>query len=291
METEHAVQGFTNLADSNSGSSCESVHFEGLGRPSKRLRRLGPGERRRSERWPHGAVLPSVSSKGFPGGASCVLPCTFPPVASSARPPFGLAGLPGLIQRPSPLFACAGGDGPSSASVFARSRLRSTSSTPRRGGLAFLESGPSAPGRRLVRFAPRTNPSSALHRFTRQAGCPITRQGIGGIGAEGEECAKGGVRLRGLCPWSGKGPEGQAERSVWLCQRNAEEKPLPVQEKKLFRREAPTPPKARPIHRGIWAYCGAARAGPPPGRMAGGGGDGPQGEEARTDGAGHALAL
>jgi hypothetical protein len=33
----------------------------------------------------------------------------------------------------------------------------------------------------------------------------IIRQGIGGIQAEGEECAKGGVRLRGLCPWSGEG--------------------------------------------------------------------------------------
>jgi hypothetical protein len=62
----------------------------------------------------------------------------------------------------------------------------------------------------------------------------ITRQGIGGIRAAGEECAKGGVRLRGLCPWSGEGPEGQAERSVWLCQLSAEKKPPPRSREKAF---------------------------------------------------------
>jgi len=60
------------------------------------------------------------------------------------------------------------------------------------------------------------------------------------------------VRLHGLCPWSGEGPEGQAERSDWICQRNAGEKPLPVGEIKPFPRVAPTSPKARPLHRGIW---------------------------------------
>jgi len=39
----------------------------------------------------------------------------------------------------------------------------------------------------------------------------------------GEECAKGGVRLRGPSPWSGEGPEGQAGRSAWLRQRNAKD--------------------------------------------------------------------
>jgi len=52
---------------------------------------------------------------------------------------------------------------------------------------------------------------------------PITCQGIGGIRAGGEECAKGGVRLRGPSPWSGEGPERRTERSVWLRQRNAKD--------------------------------------------------------------------
>ena len=81
---------------------------------------------------------------------------------------------------------------------------------------------------------------------------PLTCQGIGGIRSEGEEGVRGGVRFPGLGPWSGEGPEGQAERSVWLCQRNAGEKPLPVGEIKLFPREASALPKARPIHPGIW---------------------------------------
>ena len=39
----------------------------------------------------------------------------------------------------------------------------------------------------------------------------------------GEECAKGGVRLRGPSPWSGEGPERQPQRSSWLGQRNAKD--------------------------------------------------------------------
>jgi len=69
----------------------------------------------------------------------------------------------------------------------------------------------------------------------------------------GEEWAKGGVRLRGPSPWSGEGPERQTERSGWLRQRNAKEKPLPVQEIKLFRRLPPAPPQEGPFDRGIWA--------------------------------------
>jgi len=39
----------------------------------------------------------------------------------------------------------------------------------------------------------------------------------------GEEWAKGGVRLRGPIPWSGEGSERQAERSLWLRQRDAKD--------------------------------------------------------------------
>jgi hypothetical protein len=77
-----------------------------------------------------------------------------------------------------------------------------------------------------------------------------------GIRAEGEECVQGGVRLRGLCPHSGEGPEGPTERSVWLGQLSAEEKPLPVQKTTPYRRQPPAPPKERPIHRGIWVANG-----------------------------------
>jgi hypothetical protein len=46
-----------------------------------------------------------------------------------------------------PLLGNAGGVGPSALSGFARLRLRRTSSTPRRCGLAFRASGPTAPER------------------------------------------------------------------------------------------------------------------------------------------------
>jgi len=120
---------------------------------------------------------------------------------------------------------------------------------------------------------------------------PITCQGIGAFDPgldPGKEWAKGGVRLRGPSPWSGEGPERQIERSarlhrrkakdpkgnpsappgfasgtrktrkatgafsVWLRQRNAKEKPLPVQDIKPFRRVPPAPPKEGPFDRGIW---------------------------------------
>jgi hypothetical protein len=49
-----------------------------------------------------------------------------------------------------PLLGNAGGVGPSALSGFARLRLRRTSSTPRRCGLAFRASGPTAPGRAFL---------------------------------------------------------------------------------------------------------------------------------------------
>ena len=54
------------------------------------------------------------------------------------------------VEGLTPLFGNAGGVGPSSASRIARLRLRRTLSTPRRRGLAFLESGPTAPGRAFL---------------------------------------------------------------------------------------------------------------------------------------------
>jgi hypothetical protein len=56
---------------------------------------------------------------------------------------------------------------------------------------------------------------------------PIPCQGIGGIRAEGEEGVRGGVRLRGLCPWSGEGPRrvGRAFRLAWPAERGGEAPP------------------------------------------------------------------
>ena len=53
--------------------------------------------------------------------------------------------------------------------------------------------------------------------------CP----GIGGIRAEGEEGVRGGVRLHGLCPWSGEGPRraGRAFRLAWPAERGGEAPP------------------------------------------------------------------
>ena len=89
---------------------------------------------------------------------------------------------------------------------------------------------------------------------------PSPTKGLGAFGPgldPGEEWAKGGVRLRGLCPRSGEGPERQTERSVWLRQRNAKEKPLPVQETKPFPHVRPAPPKEEPFDRGIWVWSEA----------------------------------
>jgi hypothetical protein len=55
------------------------------------------------------------------------------------------------MNIPPPLLGNAGGVGPSALSGFARLRLRRTSSTPRRCGLAFRASGPTAPGRPFLR--------------------------------------------------------------------------------------------------------------------------------------------
>ena len=83
---------------------------------------------------------------------------------------------------------------------------------------------------------------------------PITCQGIGGLRAAGEEGVRGGVRLHGLCPWSGEGPRraGRAFRLARPAERG--EEALPVGETKILPREASAPPKARPIHRGIRVY-------------------------------------
>ncbi len=149
------------------GSSCESVHFEGQGRPAKRLERLAPGERRRSARcllfedifkglrWRDlSYALLHLSSRRL-----------FRPAALRARRPAGFD-----LQRLLPLFwgAPAASDhllrhcSPVRILNVHKVRLRYDR-------LAFLESDPTAPGRGFLRFASKANPSTALYRFWRRA--------------------------------------------------------------------------------------------------------------------------
>ena len=71
----------------------------------------------------------------------------------------------------------------------------------------------------------------------------------------GEECAKGGVRAPRAKPLERGGTRKANRAPLWLRQRNAKEKALPVQEIKLFSRVPPAPPKEGPLDRGI---CGLA---------------------------------
>ena len=59
-------------------------------------------------------------------------------------------------------------------------------------------------------------------------------------------------------------PERQTERSVWLRQRNAKEKPLPLQQTKLFLRAPPAPPKEGPFHAEFGNGTAAGRSRPSP---------------------------
>ena len=72
---------------------------------------------------------------------------TFFAVSSALWPASRAAPSCASLNAPPPILGNAGGVGPSALSGFARLRLRRTSSTPRRCGLAFRASGPTAPGR------------------------------------------------------------------------------------------------------------------------------------------------
>jgi hypothetical protein len=64
-----------------------------------------------------------------------------------------------------PLLGNAGGVGPSALSGFARLRLRRTSSTPRRCGLAFRASGPTAPERAFLASLRNAYPTLPLEKL------------------------------------------------------------------------------------------------------------------------------
>jgi len=122
-----------------------------------------------------------------------------------------------------------------------------------------LERGGTRKANRALRLAPpteRERPKRQIERSgsfrQRNAKDPKGKSSVPARFASGtRKTRKANRAFRLVSPAERERPERQIERSVWLCQRNAKEKALPVQETRPSPLVPPAPPKEEPFDRGI----------------------------------------